>query len=67
MKKVFLFIISAAFFLFPVMASAAVLYIAPEGDAFNVGGRFTADIKIDSEGVGINAAQATFEYNKDVL
>ncbi len=48
-------------------ARAAILQIIPEKDTFSIGDQIIANIKIDSEGVGINAAQATFQYPKDIL
>lgn len=49
------------------IASAATLNLATEKDAFAIGDQFTVDVKADSEGAGINAAQGTVQIAKDVL
>ena len=66
-KTILTFIFTAAFIVMPGATQAAELYVKPEKDAVSIGEKFTANIKIDSEGIGINAAQATLEYNKDIL
>lgn len=48
-------------------ASAATLFIAPPSSEVGVGDKLTLDIKIDSEGVGINAAQAVIRFPKDIF
>lgn len=48
-------------------ASAATLQLATGKDTFAIGDQFTVDVKVDSEGVGINAAQGTVQIAKDVL
>ncbi|HBH71547.1 MAG: hypothetical protein UU88_C0018G0005 [Parcubacteria group bacterium GW2011_GWC1_42_11] len=48
-------------------AEAASLFFVPATGEFGVGSKITVDLKIDSEGVGINAAQATIRFPKDTL
>lgn len=53
--------------LFTNTAEAASLFFVPATGEFGVGSKITVDLKIDSEGVGINAAQATIRFPKDTL
>lgn len=46
---------------------AAVLYILPEQKNFSLGENFSVDVRIDSEGEGINAAQAIINWPVGVL
>lgn len=48
-------------------ASAAVLNLSVFGESFKIGDELRVDIRIDSEEVGINAAQATLRFSKDVI
>lgn len=48
-------------------ASAAVLGVSLDKDTINVGEKFTANIRIDSEGIGINAAQVTLQFPANIL
>lgn len=48
-------------------AHAASLFFVPGSGEFNVGRDVVVDLKIDSEGAGINAAQATIRFPKDTL
>ncbi|MBI5400819.1 MAG: hypothetical protein HZB12_01750 [Candidatus Yonathbacteria bacterium] len=48
-------------------ASAASLFFVPGTSEFGVGSKITVDLKIDSEGVGLNAAQATLRFPKETL
>jgi len=61
--------VASALFLFAVthIASAATLQLTTSKDTFAIGNQFTVDVKTDSEGVGINAAQGTVQISKDVL
>lgn len=61
------FLISLSFFLFPALASAAVLYPSPTETTVPVGTTFTMAVTVDSEGEDINAVQATLSYPTDVL
>lgn len=53
--------------LFANTAEAASLFFVPATGEFGVGNTLTVDLKIDSEGVGLNAAQATIRFPKDTL
>lgn len=52
---------------FSHVAEAATLFIAPPNSEIGVGEKMTVDIKIDSEGVSVNAAQAVIRFPKDTL
>lgn len=49
------------------IAHAAVLYWVPAVGEWKIGDTITADLKIDSEGTGINAAQATISFPQGLL
>lgn len=53
--------------LFAHTAEAASLFFVPATGEFGVGAKITVDLKIDSEGVGLNAAQATLRFPKETL
>jgi len=61
------FILSISFFLGPELVSAATLYLSSDKEVVSIGDTFEAVIKTDSEGVGINAAQATLKFPKEIL
>ncbi len=67
-KKTFL-IISCALFIFGLANSvdAAKLYFIAEGESFGVGDKFYVDVKVDTEGVDINAAEAKVSFQNSVL
>lgn len=69
MKYTYAFLASGMFVLLAAInvASAATLQLATEKDTFAIGDQFTVDVKVDSEGAGINAAQGTVQIAKDVL
>lgn len=69
MKHKLKLLVSGVLFLFAAInvSSAATLQLSTEKDTFAIGDRFTVDVKTDSEGVGINAAQGTVQIAKDVL
>lgn len=48
-------------------ASAAVIFVLPEGGSFGITEEFSVDVKIDSEGESINAAEATVRWPADML
>lgn len=50
-----------------LVAEAATLFIVPPSYEVGIGGKLTVDLKIDSEGVGLNAAQAVLRFPKDTL
>ncbi len=68
MKKLFpILIISILFFAFApeVKATSASLYLSPSAGDYTVGNTFSIEVKVNSGGVAINAADATliFETN----
>lgn len=67
--KVSLFFLTAVFslFLFSHGVLAAKFYALPRSGNYGIGASFFIDIKVDSEGDGINASQASLSFNKDVL
>ena len=56
-----------AFFGMTPLAYAGTLNLFTENTQFAIGDEFSVDVKIDSEGAGINAAQATVNYPVGVL
>lgn len=48
-------------------AHAATLYLMPASSEIGVGEKMTIDVRIDSEGVSFNAAQATVRFPSDIL
>ncbi len=60
-------LLSLLFLASPHIASAAALYILPATGNFDRGTEFNVDVKINSEGEGINAVQATINWPKSVL
>jgi hypothetical protein len=68
MKKILYFLIfTAGFFAFAKTSEAATLNVSLGNDVYNVGDQFSIHLHIDSEGVSINAAQATLDYPADIL
>lgn len=68
MKKIIL--ISSCLFLFfgsVAKIDAATLYFLPEAKTFGIGQEFSVDIKVNTEEVSINAAQATIHFPNDIL
>lgn len=53
--------------LFANTAQAASLFFVPGTGEFGLEKEIVADLKIDSEGTGINASQATIRFPKDML
>lgn len=51
----------------PLVARAATFTISLDKQVFPLGDEFTADIKMDTESVGINASQGTISFSPDVL
>ncbi len=68
-KKIFGALIFIAYTLLatPFIARAATFTLSLDKQAFPVGSEFTADVKMDTEGVGINASQGTISFSPDVL
>ena len=48
-------------------ASAATLFLLPKSGEFPIGKTFDVDVRVNSEGQGFNAAQATLQFPKDIL
>ncbi|MFA5997435.1 MAG: hypothetical protein WC791_02990 [Candidatus Paceibacterota bacterium] len=53
--------------LFANTAEAASLFFVPQTGSYTIGQDISVDLKIDTEGAGINAAQATIRFPKDTL
>lgn len=51
----------------PGFSLAANLNLSTQKTQFVIGDTFSVDIKIDSQDAGINAAQATLQYPKDIV
>lgn len=51
----------------PNLARAATFSVSLNKQLFPLGDEFVADIKMDTEGVGINASQGTISFSPDVL
>lgn len=60
-------VVSLVFILSAHYASAATIYISPEQGSFGIGEEFSVNIKINSEGESINAAQASLSWPANVL
>jgi len=60
-------IVMGAIALFANTAEAASLFLVPGSGEFRTGGKITVDLKIDSEGTGVNAGQATIRFPKETL
>ncbi|MFA5133233.1 MAG: cohesin domain-containing protein [Patescibacteria group bacterium] len=67
MKRYIFVLLIALGILHAVKAEAAVLSVQAQKNNFEIGEQFTISIKLDSEGVGINAAQATLNYPADIV
>lgn len=66
--KFFFFLISLiASGLLVSAAQAASLYLLPQGNSFTIGDELTVDVIVDSDSVGINAAQATVNFPAEIL
>jgi hypothetical protein len=52
---------------FASVAEAATLFLAPPSSEIAIGEKLTIDLKIDSEGISLNAAQAVLRFPKDTL
>lgn len=48
-------------------AEAATLFVAPPSSQIGAGEKMTLDLKVDGEGVSINAAQAVIRFPKETL
>ncbi|HCB36207.1 TPA: hypothetical protein DEP31_01925 [Candidatus Azambacteria bacterium] len=63
----FIVLFATGVFAYSPAASAATLFISPPSAEVGTGDKLTLDIKIDSEGVGLNAAQAVIRFPNDIL
>ena len=53
--------------LLPLNTRAATFSLVPDTQVFGTGSMFTIDVKVDTEGVGVNAAQGTISFSPAVL
>ena len=60
-------VISSCYFVTVRIASAATLYLSSDKEDVGIGDTFEVIVKTDSEGVGLNAAQATLKFPKDLI
>lgn len=65
--SIFIIFAASALLSFPRTIEGATLFIAPPSSEISVGEKMTVDLKIDSEGVSLNAAQAVIRFPKDTL
>ncbi len=65
-KKIFI-LSFVAVFLFAYRASAATIFLLPEGRSFGIGQEFSVDIKVNTEDSSINAAQAIVQFPQNIL
>jgi hypothetical protein len=63
MKKILILFI----FLLPINIKAAVLYLAPETGTFQAGNTFSVSVKINAQGVPINAAEGAINFSPSEL
>ncbi len=52
---------------FPHKADAATINLFSDKEVLSIGDEFTLDVKIDTENIGINAAQATLQFSQDLV
>ncbi len=62
-----LLLIAAILFAFPHGVQAASYNLTADKETFVIGDTFNVDVKIESTDVGINAAQATVSFPKDIV
>jgi len=55
------------FWLDPVQASGASLYLSPAVGTYVIGGSFSVSVKVNAGGTGINAAEGSIAYDTDLL
>lgn len=67
LRTLSLMIILGATFLLAGQAQAASLFFVPANGEVGIEKEIAIDLKINSDGVGINAAQATLRFPKDIL
>ncbi|TSC94030.1 MAG: Uncharacterized protein CEN87_699 [Parcubacteria group bacterium Licking1014_1] len=66
-SKYYILVFAFLFVLLAHSASAAVIYILPEQGNFSRGETISIDVKIDSEGESVNAAQAKINWTASAL
>ncbi|MCL5733944.1 MAG: cohesin domain-containing protein [Patescibacteria group bacterium] len=64
---VIILIVFSVFVFLPAVSRAATLYFAPDTINSAIGGDFRVDVKIDSQGAPINAAQAIVKFPPNTL
>lgn len=60
-------VLAASFCLFIFPVKAATLNFVVDKDVVAIGDQFVAEARVDSEGIGINVAQATITFPKNLL
>ncbi|MCL5733593.1 MAG: cohesin domain-containing protein [Patescibacteria group bacterium] len=66
-KNILISVVFAFLVLLPNASRAATLYFAPDTVSSAIGGDFRVDVKIDSQGASVNAAQAVVQFPSNVL
>ncbi len=66
-KIIFSVFIFSVFIFSPGSIRAATLYFSPDTVNSAIGGDFTVDLKIDSQGASVNAAQAKINFQPSIL
>lgn len=67
LKYFFIFISAALSIIFIQGADAAVLYALPEKTTVALGESFNVDVKINTEDISVNAAQATVRFPSNII
>lgn len=70
MKKSFVLMFLCALFIFASFGArvhAATLFILPKSGAYNIGEKFSVDVKISAADEFLNASQATISFPPDIL
>lgn len=65
-KSLFFFILLILLF-FSFKTKAAVLFLAPESGTFQVGNNFSVSVKVNAQGIPINAADSILNFSPDEL
>lgn len=66
-RLIFCILIVSLFFVFPGIVKAASLYLSPSTGAYTVGNTFLVQVRINSAGYSINAADGTLVFDPDKL
>jgi len=67
MKKIFYLPLFLLILLFSLKAEAAILYLAPETGTFQVGNTFSVSVKVNAQGMPINAGDGVINFSPDEL